>query len=882
MSVETDSRWSVFKRNSDFDGEVLCDDDLSRVERSAETTPPPGGGAPIQTPHPALPQQRRPRTPPRGSSRQPPLRRAEPLRTDSSFAAWAARHRGGSLSPPALATGGVFDVLYLSDDEDDEAATTAAHGTTAPPPTRRPTPAPLPAPPSARWRARGSAPPEPHPPPPPPTSSPEHHDPPPSSAARQTLGARRGVVGSSADTSSRDSGKVFDRGRSDGFPPGYSFRHGSVAQLLRALLATPPAERGPTPAVQAFNDVDFVELLEAFDTTHGFVLEHDGLGDTTHDERALPRLSPEQWVWAHSAFKKELDRGWAFRCATRTDIPWPVFRTNRWSLTEKKSLGRQVRDSHGALKWRLVDNCSDGMWPSFDAHGNCTFAGGDSVNDHAPHRWNEARYHASGDTWDGAWFDDVSFASKEIIRLKRRFGDCWVSKIDEDAAYKAFPFASQSRRFFGRWVLDPTVPIPPAVLDGSRQPLESECVYLFSTTLNFGARASATLYHRWSRAFNALYLWAANPAVAHLAVDPERLSCARYVDDGLPMVGCDGDGATDGGLAVGKTAKERYIALLHYCGLNFSAAKDASEGATTNDSRIYLGVELLIADEMKRIPAARVADALVRLRAAVKLRRIPRKAFQSLVGTLNCAGSCMPFARVYLHPAWQALSTQRGRWIHQSRALRVAWQWWLSWLESSNGVSLCYESQWEEAPTAKWFTDASFSGLGGLLCLPDGTVEYFHSSWEDLGVNPHDFHIGELEIATLAFSADLFAHHFRSRKLWAWCDNMSTCDVLRNEGAKCPGMHVCLRRLHQIMARDSFLLRGRHIRTEVNTGADELSRPSPGHLDRFRAWARKELGATSFVRVAPPGVPALMQRVKRAHDARAAALLRRGNAVGRA
>ena len=72
--------------------------------------------------------------------------------------------------------------------------------------------------------------------------------------------------------------------------------------------------------------------------------------------------------------------------------------------------------------------------------------------------------------------------------MKRRFGDAWVLMVDEDATYKAFGFASQSRSFFGRWVLDPTVPIPEDVLNGSRQPFESECVYLFSTTLNFCAR----------------------------------------------------------------------------------------------------------------------------------------------------------------------------------------------------------------------------------------------------------------------------------------------------------------------------------------------------------------------------------------------------------
>ena len=785
---------------------------------------------------------------------------------------------------PALNLGGRFDA-FCSDDSDNESTSDDDSAPNPPPPARsrsRSARAPSPTAFGRGW-SEGI--------PPlrveeedefttPPSIPPKRRPPASPSATQPASRAQLGAVGCSADVHSRDSGTPFDPGGdgtgASGFPTGYTFRHNAVAALLRQLLAVPPSQRGPTAAVQSWNDVEFVEMIEGFDETHGFVLEHDGVNDTTHDERALPCLSPSQWVWAHAHFKKQLDRGWAVLIPSRADIPWDVYRTNRWRLTEKKDLGRQTRDDDGNLKWRLVDNCSDGMWPTFDGDGNCTFAGGDSVNDHAPHRWNEERFHATGDTWDGEWFDDVNFATSEIIRMKRRFGDAWVSKIDEDAAYKAFGFASKSRRFFGRWVLNPTVPIPKDVLNGSRQPLESECVYLFSTTLNFGARASATLYHRWSRAFNALFLWADNPVIAHLAVDPERLSCARYVDDGLPIVGSDGDGSADGGRALGELAKQRYIALLHFCGLNFSKAKDDAEGATTNDKRIFLGVELLIAKEMKRIPAERVQDALTRLRAAVSKRAIPRKAFESLVGTLNCAGSCMPFAKVYLHPAWQALATQRGRWIRQSRTLRVAWQWWLTWLEHSNGISLCYEQEWEEAPTAKWYTDASFSGLGGLLCTPDGVVEYFHSSWEDLGVDPHDFHIGELEIATLVFSADLFSHHFRKRKLWAWCDNMSTCDVLRNEGAKCPGMHVCLRRLHNIMARDSFLLRGRHIRTERNTGADELSRPSPGHLDRFFAWAREELGATAFRRVMPVGVAELMQRVKHAHDARAAALQRRG------
>ena len=207
---------------------------------------------------------------------------------------------------------------------------------------------------------------------------PPERDPPASPSPTQPASrAQRGVVGCSADVHSRDSGSPFDPGGAraagaSGFPSGYSFRHNDVAALLREMLAVPPSQRGPTAAVQTWNDVEFVEMLEGFDDTHGFVLEHDGLNDTTHDDRALPRLSPSQWVWAHAAFKKQLDKGWSVRFASGADIPWSVYRTNRWRLTEKNHLGRQERDSAGALKWRLVDNCSDGMW-SLSCHPNRQF-----------------------------------------------------------------------------------------------------------------------------------------------------------------------------------------------------------------------------------------------------------------------------------------------------------------------------------------------------------------------------------------------------------------------------------------------------------------------------------------------------------------------------
>ena len=601
------------------------------------------------------------------------------------------------------------------------------------------------------------------------------------------------------------------------------------------LLAVPPMERGAREAVQRWNDVEFVEMLESIDERGGLPLPHDGtLNGITLDCRRLPRLDAAQWRFAHACMRKELDRGWVHRYASHDDVPWDSYAVNPWFLTAKTHLGRQLKGADGNLKWRWIDNLSF-------AHANVG-----SINEHAPLNW------------AGGWFDGVDFASAEIMRTKTTYGDVEVAKVDEDSAYRCLCYSADARRFMGRWVLDPTKPIPQHVLNGE-QPRADDCCLLFSNRLCFGAGWSALHYHRFGRALNALFLWKDHPGLTDFYVPSAQLSCARWVDDSLIIAG-PGWGAA---------AKARFFALLARYGAQYSVTKDEDEGAIVSSTqpgtaarRIFLGIELDLHDERMRVPPERVDDCVARLQRAIASRSVRRSEFESLVGVLGHYVKCIPFAKLFLRRAWTALACSHGRWVRLNRGIRVDLQWFASALSASSGETLCLDAAWTEAAELGLYTDSSLDGFGGIF-VTDHRAEYFHGRWDEYGVDASMLNINQLELACLG----LALHHWRTalarRRVIMRCDNTTACAALNNQYCRDPAMLVVLRQLYLAQAEHSFVARASYINTHDNIAADALSR---NDLARCFNYARNVLGVTEFNRVEPSlNVGTLLQRMVAAH-----------------
>ena len=613
-------------------------------------------------------------------------------------------------------------------------------------------------------------------------------------------------------------------------PEGYRLQHNFLAKDLRAMLAD-EARSPSTPSlarVRGWNDLDLIQQLEACDRHGGFVLNHDGLNDVVHDERRpdgsrpLPRLSPEQWQAAHRNWGKELRAGFADRVESDSELcaQYPIHRFSRWNLAPKKSLGRQVVDPDtGALKWRTTWNGSDGR---YGIGGEWV---GDSLNDRAPIP------EPSSTGWDGLWFDGVDFAAEEIVRLKRAFGGCEVSKVDQEQAYRSLALAVSSRRHFCTWILNPDFPVPEYVLAGE-QPRPEDCIIVVLNRFPFGTCHSVQIYHRLSRALNALFLWSGHPNLLEHSVPEEKLSAAVYVDDNLPM-SAPGFGAA---------AKARLLAMFARYGIRASEAKDIAEGEVTDISKVFLGVLLGIEDETLRVPPERVEDGMLRIREMLQRRVVLRKEFESLVGILNHAARCLgTYARLFLRRCWLALAFTHGRWLRNSRGVKVDLQWWLAHFEESNGVSMMVGDQWRNAKVIDFWTDASGGvggGFGAVFRLPDGTLEWFGGAWADYCIDPTLYHISELELLVYVLACNRW-EQWLSGKIMGHCDNLSCCQVLASCRTSDPGFLVCLRKLFASQARGGFELRARWISTKDNVASDAISR---GDLPRFFEFARTDLG----------------------------------------
>jgi hypothetical protein len=72
---------------------------------------------------------------------------------------------------------------------------------------------------------------------------------------------------------------------------------------------------------------------------------------------------------------------------------------------------------------------------------------------------------------------------------------------------------------------------------------------------------------------------------------------------------------------------------------------------------------LCLEAEQLRVPPERVADGVLRIRQMLQRNCTLRSDFASLVGILNHAADCIPYARLFLRRCWAALASTHGTWL---------------------------------------------------------------------------------------------------------------------------------------------------------------------------------------------------------------------------
>ena len=137
--------------------------------------------------------------------------------------------------------------------------------------------------------------------------------------------------------------------------------------------------------------------------------------------------------------------------------------------------------------------------------------------------------------------------------------------------------------------------------------------------------------------------------------------------------------------------------------------------------------------------------------------------------------------------------------------------WFNTFLHEFNGVT-CHDKKF---PNAQIHLDACLTGVGGHF---DSMV---YALKIPIGYNGYD--ICHLEMLNIVVASEIWASHWRNKKIQIYCDNMAVVQVLNTGKARDAILATCARNIWLIVAMYNIDFIFSHISGQLNVVADLLS-----------------------------------------------------------
>ena len=238
------------------------------------------------------------------------------------------------------------------------------------------------------------------------------------------------------------------------------------------------------------------------------------------------------------------------------------------------------------------------------------------------------------------------------------------------------------------------------------------------------------------------------------------------------------------------------------------------------------------------VPEDKVRRTVAAIEKAMNEQWVSASDLQSLLGLIGFVGQVLvsgrwrvPWTITAMRVAVKAgFSPMSGYWLEEL-------QWWHTLLTKWNRVSMILKPEllipMHSADMAP-FTDASGGEANG------GAGAVFGKYWmaflftkEEVQQLPICDLEGVVSVLWLIEVCQRWPEQIAGRRFMAWCDNTTFVDCVNAHKSTVPSLAHLLLVLHDLMARFSFELRLKYVKSEENVAADAASREE---WDKFFAF----------------------------------------------
>ena len=391
----------------------------------------------------------------------------------------------------------------------------------------------------------------------------------------------------------------------------------------------------------------------------------------------------------------------------------------------------------------------------------------------------------------------VEMAADKVLQLGRH---TLMAKTDVKSAFRIIPVHTDDWHLLG---------------------LEWKGSLYIDTVLPFGLRSAPKLF---SVVADALQF------IAHSYGGIEFI--AHYLDDFLIL---------------GRPGSDECVRALSsfedLCGqLGVPLASEKTAGPTTVME--FLGIVLDSEELTMSLPSRKLMALKSELQGWLGRKGATKRELQSLAGSLQHAAKVVRPGRCFTYQVHKHAAL-RDKPYHRIRLNRSDVQWWFTFIEQWNGVSLLWNQQ-RASPDVLVVSDPS--GSWGCAALSENA--WLQHSWLTA---MKGFSIAHQELIPIIFAAIVWGYRWSQKTVQFICDNQAVVTVLNKTYCQDGKLMHLLRCLVFLAAKYQFWFTAAHIPGRVNILADALSRN-----DNELFYAQAPVGMNQEPDVVPGEAPQLL------------------------